>query len=158
MRLRLCIAQFCLICVHPRSSAVPFSPSQSTTVNGQRELLNALSEKVIGCAFRVSNALGCGFLEKVYENALAHEVRKTGLEVEQQKPIKVWYDGIVVGEYIADLLIEGQIIIELKAVQGLNDIHLGQCMNYLRATHLSLCLLLNFGKPKVEVKRVILDL
>jgi len=100
--------------------------------------------------------LGCGFLEKVYENALALELGNIGLTVAQQEDIKVFYEGIEVGKYAADLLIDGRILIELKAVRDLNEIHRAQCMNYLRATGLRLCLLINFGNPRVEVKRVIL--
>jgi len=116
--------------------------------------MNELTEKVIGCAFAVSNALGCGFLEKVYENALAHELRKAGLKVEQQHGITVHYDGVAVGEYAADLLVDGALLVELKAVKDLDDIHLAQCLNYLKATNLRLCLLMNFGKPKLEVRRI----
>ena len=115
--------------------------------------LNLLTEKIIGCAYRVSNGLGCGFLEKVYENALAHELRKSGLSVEQQKPIIVRYDGIVVGEYVADLVVEGRVLVELKACKSLDDIHGAQCLNYLVATGFPICLLINFGRPKVEIKR-----
>jgi GxxExxY protein len=116
--------------------------------------MNQLTEKVIRCAFTVSNTLGCGFLEKVYENALTHELRKTGLKAEQQHGITVYYDGVAVGEYTADLLVEGVLLAELKAVKELDDIHLAQCLNYLRATELRLCLLMNFGKPKLEVRRI----
>jgi len=116
--------------------------------------MNELTEKVIRCAFTVSNTLGCGFLEKVYENALTHELRKTGLKAEQQHGITVYYDGVAVGEYTADLLVEGVLLVELKAVKDLDDIHLAQCLNYLRATKLRLCLLMNFGKPKLEVRRI----
>ncbi len=119
--------------------------------------LNKLTEKVIGCAFSVSNFLGAGFLEKVYENALAHELRKAGLRVEQQKPIDVYYDGIIVGEYIADLLVEHYLLLELKTVERFNEIHLAQSLNYLKATNLPLCLLINFGKSKVEIKRIYLS-
>ena len=118
--------------------------------------LNDISEKIIGCAFKVSNTLGCGFLEKVYENALAYELRKIGFIVGQQEDITVLYDGMEVGKYAADLLVEGGILVELKAVRDLNDIHRAQCMNYLRATGLKLCLLINFGYPRVEVKRIVL--
>ena len=97
--------------------------------------LNGLSEKVIGCAYTVSNKLGSGFLEKVYENALAYELRKAGLKVQIQKPILVFYDGIVVGDYFADLVIEDVLLIELKTVKGFDDIHKAQCMNYLKATN-----------------------
>ncbi len=116
--------------------------------------INELTEKVIRCAFTVSNTLGCGFLEKVYENALAHELRKAGLKTEQQHGITIHYDGVVVGEYAADLLVEETLLIELKAVKELDDVHLAQCLNYLRATNLRLCLLMNFAKPKVEVRRI----
>lgn len=115
--------------------------------------LSALSERIIGCAFRVSNSLGCGFLEKVYENALAHELRKDGLLVKQQEPIKVIYDGIAVGEYFADLLAADTIIVELKAAKEISEAFAAQCLNYLKATGLPLCLLLNFGKPRVDIKR-----
>ena len=116
--------------------------------------MNRLTEKVIRCAFDVSNTLGCGFLEKVYENALAHDLRKAGLQVQQQHGITVYYDGAVIGEYTADLLVEGVLLIELKAVKELDDIHLAQCLNYLKATNLRLCLLMNFAKPKVEIRRI----
>ncbi len=122
----------------------------------QLEHLKPLTEKIIGCAFEVSNTLGAGFLEKVYENSLAHELRKSGLDVRQQQPIDVAYDGVVVGEFIADLVVDDSVIIELKAVKNLDNAHLAQCLNYLKATGLPLCLLLNFGKPRVEVKRVAL--
>lgn len=121
------------------------------------EHLKPLSEKIIGGAFNVSNSLGPGFLEKVYENALAHELRKAGLDVRQQFPVDVVYDGVVVGEFVADLLVESQIVVELKAAKNLDDAHLAQCLNYLKATRLPLCLLLNFGKPRVEVKRIVLS-
>lgn len=119
------------------------------------EELNQLTEKIIGCAFKVGNTLGCGFLEKIYENALAHELRKAGLAIEQQKPIQVLYDGIVVGEYLADLMVDGKVIIELKAVRKFEDIHSAQGLNYLKATGLTICLLFNFGTPRVEIKRLI---
>jgi GxxExxY protein len=117
--------------------------------------MKQLSEKVIQCAFAVSNTLGCGFLEKVYENALAHELRKVGLQVQQQHGITVYYDGVAVGEYTADLLVEGVLLIELKAVKSFDEVHLAQCLNYLKATNLRLCLLMNFAKPKLEVRRIV---
>jgi GxxExxY protein len=95
-------------------------------------------------------------LEKVYENALAHELRKAGLRVLQQHPIKVYYDGVVVGEYVADLLVADCVIVELKALKALEDSHLSQCLNYLKATKIKIGLLINFGRPKVEVRRVTL--
>jgi GxxExxY protein len=104
----------------------------------------------------VSNALGSGFLEKVYENALSYEISKTGLDVKQQHALKVWYDGVLVGEYVADLIVEAKILVELKAVKVLDEIHQAQCINYLRATGYRICLLINFGKPRIEVKRICL--
>src|SRR5688500_5682873 len=117
--------------------------------------LNELTEKVIGCAYTIANSLGCGFLEKVYENALAHELRKAGLSVQQQFPIIIRYDGVVVGEYVADLVIEGWVLIELKAIKDLEDIHSAQCINYLKAASFPICLLFNFGKTKVQMKRLL---
>ena len=118
---------------------------------------NQVTERIIGCAFKVANTLGVGFLEKVYENALAYELRKAGLAVEQQKPISVYYDGVVVGEYVVDILVKNanvSVLVELKAVKQLNDIHMAQCLNYLKASNMKLCLLINFGAPKVEIKRI----
>jgi GxxExxY protein len=117
--------------------------------------LDRITERIIGCAYKVSNTLGSGFLEKVYENALAHEIHKAGLKVEQQFPVQVFYDGIIAGDFIADLLVERCILVELKAIKALDEIHIAQCMNYLRATDLQVCLLFNFYKPKVEIKRIV---
>lgn len=114
-----------------------------------------ITEKIIGSAYKVANTLGYGFLEKVYENALAHEIRKGGLQVQQQVPIPVTYDGILVGDYIGDLLIEQKLLVELKAARNLDEVHLAQCLNYLKATGLKLCLLINFGVSRVEIKRII---
>jgi len=122
------------------------------------EQFNQITEKIIGCAYRVGNTLGCGFLEKVYENALAHELKKSGFRVDQQKDIEVVYDGVSVGKFNADLLVEGVVLIELKAVKAFDDVHLAQCLNYLKATGLKLCLLINFGAPRVQVKRVVYQL
>jgi len=123
--------------------------------DARRILLDEITRKIIGCAYTVSNSLGSGFLEKVYENALTHELRKAGLQVVQQFGTPVFYDGVVVGDYIADLLVEQFVLVELKAAKALDDIHMAQCMNYLKATGFHVCLLLNFGKPKVEVKRIV---
>jgi len=114
-----------------------------------------LTKKIIGCVYTVSNTLGCGFLEKVYENALAHELKKIGLRVEQQHPVPIYYDEIKVGDYVCDMLIEGQVILEMKAVTDLNDNHVAQCLNYLNGAGLRVCLLINFGKPKVEIRRIV---
>ena len=112
------------------------------------------SERVIGCAFKVANRLGPGFLEKVYENALLHELQKAGMRVQAQKGVEVWYDDVVVGEFAVDLLVEERILVELKACRGLNESHVAQGVNYLSATGLRTCLLLNFGTPKVEIRRL----
>lgn len=114
---------------------------------------DTLTERIIGCAYTVANTLGPGFLEKVYENALAHELRKAGHTVVQQRGIEVHYDGVLVGDFIADLVVDEAVIIELKAVKDLADIHTAQCLNYLKATGKSVCLLINFGKAKIEVRR-----
>lgn len=121
----------------------------------QRSRIDRVTQAVIGAAYEVANALGAGFLEKVYENALFHEIRKRGLLVEQQKIVQVLYDGIVVGDYVSDLVVERLVIVELKAVKNLDNIHQAQCMNYLKATGLSVALLINFGAPRVEVKRIV---
>lgn len=117
--------------------------------------LNLLAEKVIGAAYQVSNVLGTGFLEKVYENALTFELKKQGIKVKQQYPIAIRYEGNIVGEYTADLLVEDSLLVELKAVEVLNTIHSAQCLNYLRATGLKICLLMNFGQTKVKVRRLV---
>jgi GxxExxY protein len=117
--------------------------------------LNELSGRVIGCAFTVLNTLGAGFLEKVYENALVHELHVAGLDVVQQRSVKVYYNDVMVGEYFADLFVEGMLLVELKTVKALDDAHRMQCTNYLKATGLHLCLLLNFGQPRLEIKRVV---
>ena len=111
-----------------------------------------LTQKIIGCAYTVHNKLGPGFLEKVYENALRIELEKQGLEVKQQEPINVTYDGQVVGEYYADLWVDERVVIELKAAQTLVKQHEVQLVNYLAATGIDCGLLLNFG-PSVQVKR-----
>ena len=83
-----------------------------------------ITEKIIGCAYTVANTLGSGFLEKVYENALAHEMRKGALDVKQQFAVDVYYDGIIAGQYVADLLVENEILVELKAVKSLDNVQL----------------------------------
>jgi len=121
----------------------------------ERQAINQMTERIIGCVYAVANGLGCGFLEKVYENALVHEMAKAGLHVSQQHPVTILYDGVVVGEYVADLLIDDRVLVEVKAVKGVEDVHMAQCMNYLRATGLRVCLLVNFGTPKVQIKRIV---
>jgi len=116
--------------------------------------LDKVTEKIIGCAYQVSNTLGMGFVEKVYENALVHEMRKVGLRVQQQYPIKVFYDGISVGEFFADVLVNELVLVELKAVSALNNDHVAQGLNYLKASGLPVCLLINFGRSKIQVRRL----
>lgn len=133
-----------------------------STPNTQREMgedrVNLLSRQIIGCALTVLQTLGAGFLEKVYENALVHELRKSGLVVSQQHRMTVRYDGTVVGDYTIDLLVQGCVLVELKVVKAINEIHRAQCLNYLKAAGLHLCLLLNFGRPRLEIRRVVLGL
>ncbi|BAU66489.1 hypothetical protein STA3757_38940 [Stanieria sp. NIES-3757] len=114
-----------------------------------------LSQKIIGCAFEVSNTLGCSFLEKVYEKALIQELKFAGLNIKAQYPISVYYKGTIVGNFYADILVEKCILVELKALNYLDNHHQAQCLNYLKASNLNLCLLINFSKPKVEITRII---
>ncbi|MCR9014404.1 GxxExxY protein [Aquiflexum gelatinilyticum] len=117
--------------------------------------INLITKEIIGKSFKVSNTLGNGFLEKVYQNALSYELTKSGLNVKQQYPLEVFYEDKVVGEYFADLLVENKIILELKATKALEDIHLAQILNYLKACNMDFGLLINFGTPRVEIKRVL---
>ena len=113
----------------------------------------ALTAKIIGCAMKVHTTLGPGYLESVYENALAHELGKAGLGVERQRPIHVLYDGVVVGDFLADILVEGRLIVENKAVQALIQAHEVQLVSYLTATGIDIGLLLNFGASSLQYKR-----
>ena len=112
-----------------------------------------LTEKIIGCAMTVHGTLGPGFLEVVYQNAFAHELRKAGLAVECERRVQVCYDSVVVGEFIADMLVENLLLIENKAVQSLIPAHEVQLVNYLTATGIEIGLLLNFGSQRLEFKR-----
>ena len=113
-----------------------------------------LAESIVNCAYKVGRVLGCGFLEKVYENALAIELASEGLNIETQKLITVYYEGQVIGDYYADLILDDEIVVELKAVKVLENIHFAQCQNYLKATGKKLGLIINFGEEKVKVRRV----
>ena len=115
-----------------------------------------ITELIIQAFYTVYNTLGYGFLEKVYQNALVIELRKLGLEVIPEAPIKVYYNGQVVGEYFADLLVAGLVIVEIKAVRTLAPEHEAQLLNYLKATPYEVGLLLNFG-PQPEIKRKAYD-
>jgi len=111
---------------------------------------------VIGAAFEVSNELGTGFLEKVYENALLHELYQRGIAAEGQCRLKVKYKDVVVGDYVADIVVENRLVVEMKCCEKFSDEHVAQALNYLRATGFRLALLINFQKAKVQTKRVIL--
>lgn len=113
-----------------------------------------ISDKIIKAFYNVYNSLGYGFLEKVYENSMMIELRKLGLTVQRQVPIKVFYEEQLVGEYFADIIVEGNIIVELKATENLCEAHEFQLINYLKATELEIGLLLNFGK-KPQFRRKI---
>ncbi len=116
-------------------------------------LFEELTEQIIKAFYDVYNELGYGFLEKVYENALYIELKKMGLDVVQQQPIRVFYVGEVVGEYFADLIVERKVILELKAVKKISDQHEAQLINYLKATDAQVGLVLNFGhKPEFSRK------
>lgn len=112
-----------------------------------------LTEKIIGCAYRVYNKMGFGYLESVYEKCMMIELEKAGVKAENQVPINVFYDGHEVGNFIADILVEGIVIIELKSVQRVIHAHEVQLVNYLIATGKDVGLILNFSEKKVEVKR-----
>ena len=117
-----------------------------------------LIHKVIGAVYEVSNVLGAGFLEKVYERALVRELRSRGLKAEAQVPCAVNYKGESVGEYYMDVLVEDCVVVELKCVDQFAGEHMAECLNYLKASKRSVALLVNFQKPKVEFKRVVLGL
>ena len=115
-----------------------------------------LTENIIKAAYAVHNTLGYGFLEKVYQNALVIELAKRGIKADSEKPIKVFYEGQIVGDYVCDLIVDDKVILELKAVKELNDIHEVQLVNYLKATGVEVGLLINFG-PSVKIKRKVFD-
>jgi GxxExxY protein len=113
-----------------------------------------LTRPIIGCGFAVANGLGCGLLEKVYENALAYKLRGAGLIVEQQHAVDVTFEGHVVGTYVADLIVNDAVVLELKAVNALNSVHIAQCLDLVKASRLQTCLLLNLGTPRFQVRRL----
>ena len=117
-----------------------------------------ITEKIIKSAMNVYNTLGFGFMEKVYENSLMVELELSGLKVIQQHPVKVCYKERSVGDYIADIVVEDKIIIELKSIEQLNKVHEVQLVNYLKATNKEVGILLNFGKETLEFKRKVLNL
>ena len=117
-----------------------------------------LTKKIIGVFYKVYNQLGYGFLEKVYENAMMVEFEKESIPAMAQCPIKVSYDGTVVGEYFADILVDEKVIVEIKASRGLALESEAQLLNYLKATGINVGLLVNFKGPKAEIKRIVLNL
>jgi GxxExxY protein len=116
-----------------------------------------LSERILGCCIRVHRALGPGFLEKVYEEAVAIELAKARLFFERQKTVVIFYDQKPVGEHRLDLLVEFRVVIELKACKEIEDVHLATARSYLKATGRQLALVLNFAKPTLEIRRVVLS-
>ena len=116
-----------------------------------------LTESIIGAIFEVANILGPGFLETVYHRALLNELNLRGIRAASEVPLPVFYKEQSVGKFLADILVEDIIILELKCVESLRDEHTAQCINYLRASRLKLCLLINFQKPKVEWRRIVLN-
>lgn len=122
----------------------------------EKILFKDLSYKIVGLAMQLHNELGHGFLEKVYENSLMILLEENGLHAVQQFPIAVEYHGRVVGDYIADIIVENTVIVELKALDKISEIHKAQTLNYLKATNYRLALLINFGKWKLEYARLVL--
>ena len=120
--------------------------------------INDITYKINGAIFEVNKILGPGFLEKVYENALLFELKNRGLEADKQVPIKVTYKDKLVGEYFADILVENQVIIELKIVEKLDNNHEAQLLNYLKATGIKVGILVNFKQTRAEIKRMVLNL
>ena len=120
--------------------------------------INDITYKINGAIFEVNKILGPGFLEKVYENALLFELKNRGLEADKQVPIKVTYKDKLVGEYFADILVENQVIIELKTVEKLDNNHEAQLLNYLKATGIKVGILVNFKQTRAEIKRMVLNL
>ena len=114
-----------------------------------------LSKRVIGCAIEVSRSLGCGFAEKVYENALMVELVRSGVRAQQQKAVLVHYRGTVVGDYVVDILVEEGLLVEVKALDRFSPMHDAQLMNYLRATGCPVGLLLNFGRTQLGIRRLV---
>ena len=123
-------------------------------MNTDEHRLDALTKEVLNAVFEVSNTLGAGFLEKVYERALLTELRLRGLTVNAQSSFAVKYKGVEVGDYIADIIVDNELVLELKCVDRLANEHMAQCLNYLKASGLSVCLLINFQRPKVEWRRI----
>ena len=155
--LSLVISEIIKIVINILDSFFTFKIKSENSWLLRRGILNRVksdvTEKIIGCFYKVYNALGFGFVEKVYENALCVELGKCGFDFKQQYPIKVKYNNSVVGEFVCDILIDNSIILEVKATGSLLPIHDAQLMNYLKATGIRIGLLLNFGsEPQVRRK------
>lgn len=115
-----------------------------------------LSYAIMGCAYKVHRGLGHGFPEAVYHKALCHELAKARIPFESERKADVWYDGVLCGEYRIDILVAGQVVLELKALDALCPQHMAQALTYLRASGADLAILLNFGTPRLESKRIVL--
>ena len=129
--------------------------STQINTNNKKILYKELSYKIIGLSMEVYNKLGYGFLEKVYENALMILLQRDEIQAEHQVPIKVYFEGKVVGDYVTDILIENKIIIELKSVERIINAHKAQVLNYLTATKVHLGIILNFGKEELTFERFV---
>jgi GxxExxY protein len=114
-----------------------------------------VTERILAAAFKVMNTLGAGFLEKVYENALCLELARGGFAVECQKVFSVTYENVVVGEYKADLVVDNKVIVECKAIVNTDPVHEAQLINYLKASGMRVGLLINFGRPKLQFRRLV---
>jgi GxxExxY protein len=131
-------------------------PVQPTPVQGEviEPRPNGIANQIIQCASVVATTLGSGLPEIIYENALAHELRKAGLAVSQQKSVAVYYDGMIVGDYTSDLLVQDTVLIDLKATGILDATQKAECLNYLKATRHTQCLLLNFSTAQLQITQV----
>ena len=117
--------------------------------------INKLSNKIIGCAIKVHKALGPGFTEKIYNRALAYELEKNKIKLIQEKAINIRYDNVLMGQHRLDIMVENEIIVEIKAVYEINNFHLAQILSYLKATGKKLGLILNFSRSVLQIKRVV---
>ena len=124
-------------------------------INADERRLAELTVAIVGGSFRVPNKLGCGFVEKGYENSMADELREASLAVSQQVRFNIFHDEVSMGEYLADPVVAGEILVKIKTVKAIDDVHTGQCCNYLKASGLKVCLQMNFANPKVEMKRFV---
>jgi GxxExxY protein len=149
-----------LLAADPRRQFFSVGPTWPNRICNRYAIMdiNDITYRINGAVFEVNKVLGPGFLEKVYENALFIELKRRGLKVERQVPIKVHYKDNVVGEYSADLFVEDTVIVELKTVETLDKAHEAQLLNYLKATGIQVGILVNFKHPKAQIKRMVLNL